>query len=849
MSSLSPKAIGRGRARSTARGRAPGETQTNGAPPRPVGRGAAMLQASMSQLSIASSSNGSSGVRPKARELCQTTNKSLNREKGESGRTIPLAANYFQLVSTTNWCLYHYHVDFGPINGIEEDRISVRKQLIRDRMRELTNGAGFLFDGSSIFLSTKLHNNVEEFVARRLDGGECKITITFTNDLAPDDLAYLQVFGVIVRKCLAKLNLTLVGRNYFDKAAGVPITEFNLTLWPGYLTSIRRHEHNILMCTEIISKVMRSDTALDVARSCWQQSQHNFQDVYKAAMLGKTVFTNYNDRYYRVDDVDYKTTPKSTFKMKDGTIISYCDYFQNKWGITIRDLNQPMLIHKSKARELRAGMASFIYLIPELCSMTGLDDGMRSNFRLMKTVAQHTGLCPQERVNKLMAFNHRLRVPEIAQDLTPWNMELAQDLMRFEGRIQNPMTILLGKKDEKSINFKVDSRADWTSQLRQNPVFDPKHLTHWTVIVIKKSARNARDFVANIRRASRGMGVTFSEPNYQEIERDNIAGFLQGIKDALETNSCEMLLIFLPTDRLDRYAAIKQVCCLDKPVLTQCVLEYTAKKHQTNLSVATKVATQMICKKGGAPWGVHIPVKDMMVVGYDVYHERGQKSQGALVATLNDSYSKYFSTVSTHEEGRELSHDLSFRLNLALEAYLKERKKIPKILLIYRDGVGEGQIPEVENKEVGDVRKLLQRWSKRMEVEPPKLTFVVVAKRINTRIFLPTNRGHENPPPGTTVDDVITLPQKFDFFIVSQSVRFGTVTPTYYHVIHDDGNYSMDQIQRITYAFTHLYYNWSGTIRVPAPCQYAHKLAYLVGTALRREPDPDFALQGHLWFL
>lgn len=92
-------------------------------------------------------------------------------------------------------------------------------------------------------------------------------------------------------------------------------------------------------------------------------------------------------------------------------------------------------------------------------------------------------------------------------------MELAQDLMRFEGRIQNPMTILLGKKDEKSINFKVDSRADWTSQLRQNPVFDPKHLTHWTVIVIKKSARNARDFVANIRRASRGMGVTFSEPN------------------------------------------------------------------------------------------------------------------------------------------------------------------------------------------------------------------------------------------------------------------------------------------------------------------------------------------------
>ena len=27
---------------------------------------------------------------------------------------------------------------------------------------------------------------------------------------------------------------------------------------------------------------------------------------------------------------------------------------------------------------------------------------------------------------------------------------------------------------------------------------------------------------------------------------------------------------------------------------------------------------------------------------------------------------------------------------------------------------------------------------------------------------------------------------------------------------------------------THMYFNWPGTVRVPAPCQYAHKLAYQV---------------------
>jgi len=42
-----------------------------------------------------------------------------------------------------------------------------------------------------------------------------------------------------------------------------------------------------------------------------------------------------------------------------------------------------------------------------------------------------------------------------------------------------------------------------------------------------------------------------------------------------------------------------------------------------------------------------------------------------------------------------------------------------------------------------------------------------------------------NPPSGTVVDDVVTLPERYDFFLVSQSVRQGTVNPTSYNVIKD----------------------------------------------------------------
>ena len=49
---------------------------------------------------------------------------------------------------------------------------------------------------------------------------------------------------------------------------------------------------------------------------------------------------------------------------------------------------------------------------------------------------------------------------------------------------------------------------------------------------------------------------------------------------------------------------------------------------------------------------------------------------------------------------------------------------------------------------------------------------------------------------------------RFDFFLVSQSVRQGTVSPTHYNVIEDSSGLTPDHFQRLTYKLTHLYYNW-----------------------------------------
>lgn len=54
-------------------------------------------------------------------------------------------------------------------------------------------------------------------------------------------------------------------------------------------------------------------------------------------------------------------------------------------------------------------------------------------------------------------------------------------------------------------------------------------------------------------------------------------------------------------------------------------------------------------------------------------------------------------------------------------------------------------------------------------------------------------------------------------------------------------------IQELVYVLCFSYMNWSGAIRVPAPCQYAHKLSVFVSQHLNEDPKED--LRNSLYYL
>lgn len=211
------------------------------------------------------------------------------------------------------------------------------------------------------------------------------------------------------------------------------------------------------------------------------------------------------------------------------------------------------------------------------------------------------------------------------------------------------------------------------------------------------------------------------------------------------------------------------------------------------------------------------------------------------MASLNRGLSRYYSAVSRHTTNEELSNDFGVNMVKAVRKYHELNRTFPERIIIYRDGVGDGQIPFVVEHEVKTIRKALAEFYG--SPEQVRMTFVLVTKRINTRFFLNGN----NPPPGTVVDDVVTNPNRYDFFIVAQHVGQGSVSPTAYNVIDDNGGIDVDTLQATTYKLTHMYFNWSGTVRVPAPCQYAHKLAFLVSQSIHRKPSTH--LDTLLYFL
>lgn len=98
----------------------------------------------------------------------------------------------------------------------------------------------------------------------------------------------------------------------------------------------------------------------------------------KAELLGQIVMTHYNKKTYRIDDIDFQKNCKSTFHLrKEDRDITYLEYYSKRYQVQVRNPTQPLLVSRPTRRDVNRGDDQPIYLIPELCGMTGLTEEQR----------------------------------------------------------------------------------------------------------------------------------------------------------------------------------------------------------------------------------------------------------------------------------------------------------------------------------------------------------------------------------------------------------------------------------------------------------------------------------------
>ncbi|XP_031426226.1 piwi-like protein 2 [Clupea harengus] len=756
---------------------------------------------------------------------------------GTKGNPLTVGSNHIP-IRCKNEAVYQYHVTFTP----NVESIGMRFGMMKEHRS--TTGDVIAFDGSILYLPLRLNEVVHLQSERKTDNQEIKIKIQMTKIIPPNSDLCLPFYNVVLRRVMKILGLKLVGRNHYDPTVAVILGKHRLQVWPGYATCIKHTDGGLYLSVDVTHKVLRNDSVLDVMHAIHQQSRESFQEECTKELVGSIIITRYNNRTYRIDDIEWSKSPRDTFTLEDGTQTTFKDYYSKNYGITIKEQDQPLLVNRPKERSKPQGkvITGEILLLPELAFMTGIPDKMRKDFHVMKDLTQHINVGGEQHTQSLKQLLMKMNtIPEAQTELARWGLEITTDILMTQARTLPQETICLQRA-----SFVPSADASWSREVVREASISCVPLNCWAIFYPRRAASQVEELVNAFGKVAGPIGLRLSRPTHVELRDDRTDTYIKSIHSQLTSDpNIQLVICIITGNKDDLYSAIKKLCCVQSPVPSQAINVRTISQPQKLRSIAQKILLQMNAKLGGELWSVNVPLKQLMVIGVDVHHDTSKKYRSVMgfVASLNSTLTRWYSRVIFQMPNEEIISGFRSCLLGALQKYHEQNRSFPEKIVIYRDGVSEGQLKTVELFEIPQILKCFETY----QDYEPKLVFIVVQKRVSTTLYSFSGDRVGAPPPGTVLDHTVTNRDLVDFYLMAHSIRQGCGLPTHYISLYNTANLTPDHLQRLTFKMCHMYWNWPGTIRVPAPCKYAHKLAFLTGQSLHSEPSINLA--DKLYFL
>ena len=581
--------------------------------------------------------------------------------------------------------------------------------------------------------------------------------------------------------------------------------------YPGYTTSFMETESGNYLNVTLKNKILSKDTVLEYMDYYGYKTQ-NEKNKLKDDLIGKSFKVTYAKKNFVIDDILFDRNPNIQDFMYDGKKVVLKDYYEKKYKIKIKNLNQPLLVVKkvdSTQKEIN------LYFVPELCNLAGLDDEFIKDRDFMKQLANYTKLTPKDRITKTNEFlkllvNNEKKKPDqlsAKEKSELYGIEVTS-LDQHHKAYNIKDTILEGAGHSKiALNkpFKVISKKD---------------MTKWICLYRKSNYNDADYLFKSLSKASQGYGLVISEPEWVEMgDRDDAQTWVNTADDYMNGNQYKFALFLL--DRNDRiYKTIKIHSLCRQGYVSQVVKVASLKKNA--LSVCSKILLQINAKLSGVSYIAKFDndVKDrkLMIIGVDSSHIKGKRTGVAMVATINPSFTNFYNKEHIIEEKtkEQFVFSISSFIEEAIAKYNEFNKHLPGGIIIYRQGVSFQQ-KEFLEKEVQNIQKVCDKNKILYE-------YILVNTKTTYKFFEYQKGGYVNPEGGLLVLNGVTNRNLFEFYIQPQKVTGGSATPSCFTVAYGNLNFP-EIIPKLTFDLCHLYSNWQGPVRVPHVLKSAEKLS------------------------
>ncbi|KAL5336701.1 ribonuclease H-like domain-containing protein [Aspergillus crustosus] len=350
------------------------------------------------------------------------------------------------------------------------------------------------------------------------------------------------------------------------------------------------------------------------------------------------------------------------------------------------------------------------------------------------------------------------------------------------------------------------------------------------------------------------------ELNWQSYERDINAA----ISGLIEQHKPMLILTILPQNSTEIYNCVKQACDIRFGVRNINVL--AERLVEAKEQYFANVGLKFNLKLGGVNQLVHpkelgiIGEGKTMLVGIDVTHPSPGSADGApsvagMVASINSSLGQWPAEIRIQSKSRnEMVEDLDSMLKSHLRRWAAANKnQFPENIIVYRDGVSEGQYDLVTEKELPLLKSACRDIYPASETAKnlPKFSIIIVGKRHHTR-FYPTRQEDadrsNNPVNGTVVDRGITEARNWDFFLQAHTALKGTARPAHYYTVWDEIFHKIkpsppyqntaDILEAMTHHMCYLFGRATKAVSICPPAYYADLVCTRARCYLSRAFDP-----------